>query len=153
MARSRSAQNADLQRVYDQIPVVRCRGLCQHSCGPIGMSPREHQRLDGAVPALLRVQRHQVLEATNGQWRCPALTETGLCSVYELRPTVCRLWGAMEGLECPHGCKVKPRLLDVATGMRLAAEANNAGGGLYMDPEKIAHLASLAPDMVIEMLR
>ncbi|NIP61853.1 MAG: hypothetical protein GWN01_01980 [Nitrosopumilaceae archaeon] len=35
---------------------------------------------------------------------CPYL-ENGLCSVYDVRPTICRLYGAMG--ECPYGCQPK----------------------------------------------
>ena len=41
---------------------------------------------------------------------CPALVD-GRCSVYEHRPLICRLWGAVESLPCPHGCEVTPGLL------------------------------------------
>ncbi len=35
---------------------------------------------------------------------CPYLKD-GLCSIYDARPTICRIYGAMG--ECPYGCKPK----------------------------------------------
>jgi Fe-S-cluster containining protein len=36
---------------------------------------------------------------------CPLLTQDGKCSVYRVRPTICRLWGMTKDMKCPHGCK------------------------------------------------
>ncbi len=35
---------------------------------------------------------------------CSYLTEDRRCSVHDVRPLVCRMYGAAEGLECPYGC-------------------------------------------------
>lgn len=35
---------------------------------------------------------------------CPALVENR-CTVYDVRPTICRLWGAGPGMACPWGCE------------------------------------------------
>lgn len=40
-----------------------------------------------------------------GQMTCPMLSPTGKCTVYTVRPFICRLWGATPTLQCPHGCK------------------------------------------------
>jgi len=34
---------------------------------------------------------------------CPLLV-MGRCSVYDHRPLICRTFGSVEGLRCPHGC-------------------------------------------------
>ena len=36
---------------------------------------------------------------------CPYLTDKGRCSIYDLRPLICRMFGTVEGMPCPHGCK------------------------------------------------
>lgn len=28
----------------------------------------------------------------------------GLCSIYSVRPYICRIWGVVKALQCPHGC-------------------------------------------------
>jgi hypothetical protein len=59
---------------------------------------------------------------------CPALVD-GRCSVYEDRPTVCRLWGATESMPCPHGCR-PDRPLSQDESHQLLRRAAAAGGGM-----------------------
>src|SRR2546429_6087610 len=33
-----------------------------------------------------------------------SMLRNGRCTVYEVRPMICRLWGMVEGMQCPHGC-------------------------------------------------
>jgi Fe-S-cluster containining protein len=43
---------------------------------------------------------------------CPNLNQhTGLCEVYEVRPLICRAWGMLRSMRCPHGCQPS-RLMD-----------------------------------------
>jgi len=42
---------------------------------------------------------------------CPALVN-GLCSVYAVRPLICRLWGVVREMACPFGCKPERWLAD-----------------------------------------
>jgi Fe-S-cluster containining protein len=35
------------------------------------------------------------------------------CTVYEARPLICRVYGAAEGLRCPHGCTPERVVPDV----------------------------------------
>lgn len=90
----------DIAAVYARIPRIECKGLCAESCGPIGCSAREvDAMLDaGVVPPRLRM--HPKLGAT-----CSHLTDEGRCAIYAHRPLVCRLYGVVSGLRCPHGCK------------------------------------------------
>ena len=62
---------------------------------------------------------------------CPALVDGG-CSVYEDRPTICRLWGATQSMPCPHGCTPADALTQEESHalLRLSAEA---GGGMTPD--------------------
>jgi Fe-S-cluster containining protein len=59
---------------------------------------------------------------------CPALID-GRCSVYDDRPTICRLWGATESMRCPYGCTPDDALTQEESHrlLRLAAEV---GGGM-----------------------
>jgi Fe-S-cluster containining protein len=95
-----------LDRIYRSIPTVACKGLCTEACGPLNMSEVERQRIaDRGVD----IPTPDVLIGS-GSLTCPALVD-GRCSVYEVRPLICRLWGAVESLPCPHGCEVTPGLL------------------------------------------
>lgn len=40
-----------------------------------------------------------------GSLDCPLLSATGRCTVYTVRPFICRLWGTTPTLACPEGCE------------------------------------------------
>ncbi|RJL21048.1 YkgJ family cysteine cluster protein [Bailinhaonella thermotolerans] len=100
----RSDIDAALRAIYDQIPEVGCVGRCADVCGPIEMHPRERQRIAQAGVPIPPWQEQLDVLARTGDYSCPALIE-GRCSVYELRPVICRLWGAAQTLVCPYGCR------------------------------------------------
>lgn len=140
MSRRRSDMDADLEGIYNQIPEVGCKGLCWTSCGPIAMSGRERQRI-----RQLGVKIPHFREALHGPpgYYCPALTVDKKCSVYEVRPAICRLYGATEHLRCPYGCVPDGGYLKPETAWKLLREATLAGGDedgqfLNTDPDKIA---------------
>ena len=100
-----------LDRIYRSVPTVECQGLCAQSCGPIDMSPTERRRIEAlgvTIPPPARLLADMINNPRGGT--CPALTD-GRCSVYQDRPLICRLWGAVESMPCPHGCTVTPGLL------------------------------------------
>lgn len=81
--------------LWAQVPSVNCRGLCTESCGPIGMS-----RAEEAILA----RRGVTVGFDPETLTCDQL-KFGRCSVYEDRPMVCRLWGAIPDMPCPFGCE------------------------------------------------
>ncbi len=95
------SRDAELDALYAELPALDCLGLCHGSCGPILMSPAESARLaeHGTVIPL--------------SWSCPALTMLRRCSVYEVRPLICRIWASVESMACPHGCRPDRWLTDV----------------------------------------
>jgi Fe-S-cluster containining protein len=97
-----SADIIRLRKVYARVPHVRCKGLCTQSCGVILMTPLEYKRICNVVG-------HDLNETKSLQ--CPLLVD-GRCSQYQLRPLVCRLFGATDGLPCPHGCEADKPLTD-----------------------------------------
>jgi Fe-S-cluster containining protein len=125
MPRPRRETDAALQHLYDQIPAMTdCRGHCWISCGPVEMSDRENQRIRGAG---FRITNHlQARQLTETFW-CEALGPDGRCQVYGIRPLVCRLWGAVESMPCPYGCRPQ-RWLSDAEGRALVAESLEIGG-------------------------
>lgn len=115
MARRRSDRAADLQALYDELPSLQCKGLCTDCCGPIDMAPLERSRLrEIGVRIPLPIEALTMLER-DGSYECPALIE-GQCSAYERRPSICRLWGVVESIKCPHGCLPEPGYLTDAEG-------------------------------------
>ena len=96
-------------------------------CGPIDMSPAERARIAErgvSIPAPKQLLDNII---DNGSCDCPALTD-GRCSVYDDRPLICRLWGAVESMPCPHGCTVTPGLLMDAGARTLIARSLKVGG-------------------------
>lgn len=108
-----------LAAIYAELPELRCRGKCQESCGPILMSDAEKARFQTAgkrVPTPI-----EVLGSDHAQ--CPHLSPVGRCTVYEIRPLICRLWGSVEAMKCSWGC-VPDRFISDASAHRLLARAD-----------------------------
>lgn len=83
-----------VEKVYTRLPTLRCRGLCAHSCGPIVFSQKEADRMARkGVP-------EPGFDATG---TCTAL-KNDRCSIYKNRPLICRFWGMVKAMTCPHGC-------------------------------------------------
>ena len=103
---------ADLARqkaLWAEIPDAQCKGLCVEACGPIGMT-----RLEAAIlldtgrlnPELLYPYGSGLMLAAPGLV-CPMLSDDGRCTVYAVRPAICRGFGAVDHplMRCPHGCQ------------------------------------------------
>ena len=107
---------------------------------------REKQRLrQCGVRLIPRAQALLELERT-GSYRCPALTNDGRWSVYEDRPSICRLWGAQQAMPCRHGCQPDAGLLDDVTGLHAGGDNGQLGDGPLPTPETIAQ-AMHTPDL------
>lgn len=88
-----------LDAAHATIPSANCKGMCVECCGPVFMTRLEWDRITARVgkrPAPTPEQREKL--------ECPMLKD-GRCSVYDIRPTVCRLWGVEPSMPCPFGCK------------------------------------------------
>lgn len=113
-----SNKRARLEAIYAQVPdIPDCKGECYRSCGPIAqlgiMTPFEYSQLRDA-PRLEQVSPTD----------CELLDADKRCSVYGLRPLICRLWGTVDTprMRCPYGC-TPTRWLSVAEADRLSREA------------------------------
>lgn len=84
-----------LLEIYANLPRLECKGLCSRSCGPINFSLKERAAMEANLGHSIGV--------VSEDFTCPALIY-GQCSVYENRPLICRLWGAVEEMRCPFGC-------------------------------------------------
>jgi Fe-S-cluster containining protein len=95
---------AELRAIYESLPRIDCRRLCQGSCGPIVMSDLEWNGLTS----------EQGERACSDDLVCPYLERSsGLCGAYEVRPLICRLWGVTERLRCEFGCEPERVLTDI----------------------------------------
>lgn len=104
--------------VYDHIPQIVCKGLCQQACSIIPCTVAETEAMEREAGHPLFVEEGL---------RCSMLENSGACSVYGLRPTICRMYGTVVGMECPFGC-VPERLLSREESKALLVKADEIGG-------------------------
>lgn len=124
---------ATLETIYARLPRLRCRGLCQASCGPVPMGAAEWARIAAAqagdgrdVPRTTEVAGG-TMPVVGADLTCPLLDrETGRCTVYALRPLLCRLWGLAAGMPCGYGC-VPERAVTDQEAHRLLGEVMRLG--------------------------
>jgi len=115
-----------MQAVYDQVPAMAdCKGACWISCGPASMTPWERRRLAAAGHP---ITTEDIARKAPFDFWCDALGPDGRCTAYGIRPLVCRLWGAVEWLPCPHGCRPEGGWLPDEVAFRLILEAVRDGG-------------------------
>lgn len=115
-----------LAALYAEVPEVNCKGKCWQSCGPIGMALHEARRIE--------VVTGDTLKLAGDDLKCAYLIEHR-CTVYADRPLICRLWGAVEDMPCPHGCKPERYLSPVeARSLLNRATAISGGNNVYTMP-------------------
>lgn len=156
---AREAADRRLAELYAKVPEMDCKGLCHTSCGIIECSTREHEliRQHGGVriPTMMEfIKRDRAGEIIT----CPALTQDRRCSVYEVRPMICRLWGASVAMPCPYGCEPKDgELLDEGETFELLAGSMAAGGGEdwanSITGPSVREFARKNPGLTAELLR
>lgn len=111
-----------IDRIYAGLPTLTCKGKCQECCGPIAMSRAEWDRI---------VVRLGFEPRGDPSLVCPMLCRSsGRCTVYDIRPIICRLWGMVRAMACPHGCTPSRWLTDVEAA-RLIAKVQGIGNEVY----------------------
>lgn len=93
--------DAAFDALYAELPTIECRGQCADSCTTIAMTRPESDRIVRAGGPRLP---HDP-PARPSFLPCPALSQFNTCTVYRLRPLVCRIWGMTEYMACPAGCR------------------------------------------------
>lgn len=99
-----------LDRIYARLPKIKCKGKCYTSCGIIPMTKIEKDRIIEKVgftgidpfPPL-----SQYIDDFNAHMdvTCKMLDPvTKKCTIYAIRPYICRLYGLTKGLPCRYGC-------------------------------------------------
>ena len=101
-----SAKLAKIDALLNKLPSFQCKEGCYDCCGPVMLSRLEYMRCvkaSGRTAEDVKQQMQNNLK--QGILTCPLLdNETKKCSVYEVRPAICRLFGVVKGeLLCPHG--------------------------------------------------
>jgi len=89
---------------------LHCKGLCWMSCGII-MIPNEKQvekireycEKHGMTYFDLNERAKRFFRGEKMSAFCPYLVNKR-CSIYPVRPAICRLFGIVKELACPFGC-------------------------------------------------
>jgi hypothetical protein len=90
---------------YAKIPAIACQKKCRGSCSPVGqlMTTFERDRIIARTGVAPNGFAGDTIEAMRAE-SCNLLTADGLCSVHDIRPAICRVWGVDRQLACPNGC-------------------------------------------------
>lgn len=102
-----------LEEIYSKIPAISCKRKCQLACGPIPMAKCEFRIIYGREPNLkeMMTEKHPLM-VNPVDASCPKLGRDGDCRIYENRPLICRLFGVVRRMACPHGCEPERWLSD-----------------------------------------
>lgn len=109
------------------IPDFTCKTGCHDCCGLVPFTEAEKTR----AAALRPMEQWEpfmegcwVARSALATFRCPFVTASG-CGIYEARPMVCRLFGAVDhpDMTCPHGCGPKRKLTETQSRAKLAGAA------------------------------
>jgi Fe-S-cluster containining protein len=106
-AYTRQEALSELDELYAQLPALDCRGLCHDSCTVVPASELEYQRIAEAGATIgprMSGRRVRELIAAGRSLRCPALGPLNNCTIYPIRPFICRAFGVAVDLRCQHGC-------------------------------------------------
>ncbi len=99
--------NEKLDKIYRKLPKLNCKGKCTDSCSLIKVAELERKRIKDFLGHDPFIQSDKFLETVMSlkpeEWKCSLLKE-GKCSIYNMRPLICRLFGLVEKMACPFGC-------------------------------------------------
>jgi len=99
-----------LESIYEQIPKVVCPEGCGRCCGPVFPSLAELHNVK-IWCAEHHVEHRDFLDITQ-EGACPYLISEQKCSIYSVRPFLCRLLGVSLDLSCPLGKCTAARILN-----------------------------------------
>lgn len=102
---SNAEKLAEIDALLATVPSFPCKPGCADCCGPIHYSRLEFYRCVKASGRSLEQVREQIKKnVARGDHRCPFLDrKSNQCSIYAVRPAICRIFGSTSQLRCPHG--------------------------------------------------
>lgn len=83
---------------YPSLPVMQCDTNCGECCGPV-------MATEGEFTAIEQYAAKNGLSPVKQGLTCPWY-QGGQCTVHEVRPALCRLFGHSPRMNCPHGYNV-----------------------------------------------
>jgi Fe-S-cluster containining protein len=117
-----------LDKIYSKLPTIKCKGDCASSCSYIPVGKLEIERITkwlgfNPFPPLDEKMINDVMDGQMDliSYQCPLLKE-GKCTIYKIRPLICRLFGLTKKMRCPFGC-VPSKWLDDAVAKKLLIKA------------------------------
>jgi Fe-S-cluster containining protein len=118
------SQQRQLRAIYDQIPDVPCTGACTDTCTSFPVPRIEKRIIRRATGVDLGSSMSNPITT-----RCPLLTPAGRCAAHDIRPLICRLWGACDLMPCVFGCApAQGRRLTAREANRLSAQVFEISG-------------------------
>ena len=97
-----------LLAIYDKIPKIACKGLCHESCTIAPAAKIEIRRAKEAYVGAKLFSQSDVMNKLGDvlQSEIPTckMLKSGRCTIYRVRPAICRIYGAAKGLECQFRC-------------------------------------------------
>jgi len=101
-----------LNEIYSLVPNFNC-DRCGQCCGPIHWGLSE----DIIIREFLKENKREYIkwnedDYINNELRCPYYNrEKNICTIYQVRPLICRLQGVVKELPCPNKIpnKILPR--------------------------------------------
>lgn len=102
--------DAKLENIYKQIPQSTCPSRCGKCCGPVFPSLSELRNVKDWC-ALHRKEYIDFL-TINENGDCPYLNKEKRCSIYPVRPFLCRVLGVTSPLPCPLNMNTPSRILN-----------------------------------------
>jgi len=132
-----------LETIYKAIPKSACPSNCGKCCGPVFPSMAELRNIK-AWCATRHLAFRDFLDTTQ-DGLCPYLGDMRECTIYPVRPFLCRLLGASEDLACPIGkC--------VAAGKLNHAQSNCLYSAIYLHGKETSRTKKHR-QIVVEVLR
>jgi uncharacterized protein len=117
--------------ILDALPGVACKGLCASSCRDLTFSILD-------LLAIRLAYDVDPIHSSPDERTCGALVD-GQCSIHDERPMICRLWGVVDDLACPHGCEAEPITLQQVVGTLIALES------VHPDAQRYVRLGTVEP--------
>lgn len=130
-----------LERIYARLPKIKCKKKCFDGCGPIIMTKLEKDRIIERVgynpfKPIIKTLQELIANGFNGNKidvTCPLLDKKKECSVYDIRPFICRIYALVKKMQCPHGC-VPERWLSDKEALKMQIEIESLRDN-YIDKE------------------
>ena len=139
---ARTNPRAQLAALYAQVPDIDCTGKCATQCSSFPI-PRIEKRI-------IRRATGVDLGPKAGDPRtsvCPLLTPDRRCGAHDVRPLICRIWGATALFPCPHGCRPTTPPLTMGETYRLLADVWQLSGH-HTIAARCRHIADQAPELL-----